>query len=247
MEWFSRGKSLISPKRFAAKKLEFIRVAIIVFVGRVYNWMLNSAENVTMKGDDGVVGVLRFFATSEGLGVFHSYFGAPASVELAEALMAGDVKKLVVFGEAGAIAPRLRIGHLLIPTFAIREEGTSYHYLPPDAPAKPSRIIYGKLKALLSREGFAYEEGGIWTTDAPFRETREKILRCRGKGALAVDMECSALFAVSKYRKAQCAAILIITDELYGRCWKTGFENKKLIQKEKLLAETLMKNWRCLL
>lgn len=246
MEWFSKGKSLISPKRFAAK-IEFLRVGVVVFVGRVYNWMLNRAENVAVKRDDGVVGALRFFATSNGFGVFQSYFGAPASVGLAEALIAGDVKKLVVFGEAGAIDPRLKIGHLLVPTFAIREEGTSYHYFPPGVPAKPSRILGGKLKALLDGDGFAYEEGDIWTTDAPLRETREKIIRCREKGALAVDMECSALFAVSKYRKAECAAFLIITDELYGKRWKQGFNNKRLIDKEREVAETLTRNWRKLL
>jgi len=195
----------------------------------------------------GVVGALRFYATSDGFGVFHSYFGAPASVGLAEALIAGGVKKLVVFGEAGAIDPSLKIGHLLIPTFAIREEGTSYHYFSPNAPAKPSRIFRGKLKVLLNNVGFAYEEGGIWTTDAPLRETREKIFRCKEKGALAVDMECSALFTVSKYRKAKCTALLIITDELYGKRWKQGFENKMLIDKERKVAEALTRNWRKLL
>jgi uridine phosphorylase len=246
MEWFSKGKSLINPKRFAAK-IGFLKVGVVVFVERVYNWILNMAENVAIKREGGLVGTLRFFATSDGFGVFHSYFGAPPSVWLAEALIAGGVKKLVVFGEAGAIDPRLKIGQLLIPTFAIREEGTSYHYFPPNVSCKPSRILCGKLKALLNNVGFTYEEGGIWTTDAPLRETREKIIRCREKGAIAVDMECSALFAVSKYRKAHCAAILIITDELYGKRWKQGFENKKLIEKEKGVAETLTKNWRGLL
>jgi len=246
MEWFSKGKSLISPKHFAAK-IEFLKVGVVVFVGRVYNWMLNTAENVAIKRDGGVVGALRFFATNNGLGVFHSYFGAPPSVGLAEALIAGGIKKLVVFGEAGAIDPRLKIGQLLIPTFAIREEGTSYHYFPPDVSAKPSRILCRKLKALLNDMDFTYEEGGIWTTDAPLRETREKILRCREKGALAVDMECSALFAVSNYRKAECAALLVITDELYGKRWKQGFENKRLVDKEKEVAGALTRNWRKLL
>jgi len=214
---------------------------------RVYNWMLGVAENVAVKREDGIVGALRFFASSDGFGVFHSYFGAPASVALAEALIAGGIKKLILFGEAGAIDPKMKIGKLLVPTFALREEGASYHYLPSDVPAKPSRILRGKLKTMLDRAGFAYEEGGVWTTDAPLRETREKILKCCERGALAVDMECSALFAVSKYRKTECAALLIITDELHGKRWKQGFDNKKLITKEKEVAETLTRNWRKLL
>ncbi|MEM1570488.1 MAG: nucleoside phosphorylase [Candidatus Bathyarchaeia archaeon] len=245
MQWYSRGRSLINPKHFALKELGFLKLGVIVFIKRVYEWMRTTAGDVTIEKHD--LGARSFFAIRDGLGVFHSYFGAPASVLLAEALIISGVKRLVVFGEAGAIHPKMRIGDILIPTFAVREEGTSYHYLPYGVSAGPSQKLLRKLKYLLDKTGFTYEEGGIWTTDAPLRETRQKVLTYGGLGVLAVDMECSALFAVSKYRRVECVAMLTISDELYGRVWKQGFDSEKLIDVEKKLVDVLMGNWHGLL
>ena len=244
IQWYSKGKkSVINPKHFAPKDLNFVKLGVMVFVKRVYIWMRAAANNVVIEKSEGVVGALNFFTTKDGLAVFHSYFGAPAAVGLAEALIAGGIKKLVIFGEAGAINPKISIGELLIPTFAIREEGASYHYLPLGVAAKPSQRLRGRVKALLDKAGFPYEEGGVWTTDAFLRETRDKILRCRSQGALAVEMECSALFAVAQYRRAKSAALLLITDELHGRVWKPAYDDQKVINNERKIAEILTKNW----
>lgn len=245
LHWYSRGRSLINPKHFALKELGFLKLGIIVFIGRVYECMRTTARDVIVEKHNGPA--RGFFAVKDGLGIFYSYFGAPASVLLAEALIISGVKRLVVFGEAGAIHPKMRIGDILVPTFAVREEGTSYHYLPYGVSAKPSQKLLRKLKHLLDKTGFTYEEGGVWTTDAPLRETRQKVLTYADVGVLAVDMECSALFAVSKYRRVMCAAMLTISDELYRRVWKQGFDSEELIDVERKLAEALMGNWRMLL
>lgn len=246
MQWYSRERSLINPKHFARKELGFLNLGIIIFIKRVYEWMRTAAGDVTIEKHD-VLGARSFFTIKDGLGVFHSYFGAPASVLLAEALIISGVKRLVVFGEAGAIHPKMRIGDILVPTFAVREEGTSYHYLPYGVSAKPSQKLLNRLKHLLDKTGFTYEEGGVWTTDAPLRETRQKVLTYADVGVLAVDMECSALFAVSKYRRVVCAAVLTISDELHRRVWKQGFDSEELIDVEKKLVDILMGNWRMLL
>lgn len=244
-EWYDKvKKSLIDPKLFALKDLNSVRFAIIVFVKRAYDWMKVSLNNILLERSEGLVGAHSFFATEDGFAVFYSYFGAPAAVELAETLIAGGVKSLIIFGEAGAISPKINLGETLIPTFAVREEGTSYHYLPPGVAAKPSLRLRMKIKSLLDRLGMLYKEGGVWTTDAPFRETYSKVLRYSSQGIFAVDMECSALFSVAKYRRAKAAALLIITDTLHQKGWKPAFNDKNVIKNEKKISENLIKYWR---
>lgn len=241
VEWYSKEKSVIDPKFFILDDLDLVRSGTIVFVKRVYDWMKAAVTEVILEKSG--TGAHRFFVTKDGLAVFQSYFGAPAAVALAETLIASGVKRLIIFGEAGAISPKIGLGEVFIPAFAIREEGTSYHYLPPDAPAKPSREVREKIKELLSWLGVSFKEGGVWTTDAVFRETRDKVLKYSSQGVLAVEMECSALFSVAQYRGAEAAALLVITDELHEKEWKPAFDDPQVIENEKKISEILVKNW----
>ncbi len=156
---------------------------------------------------------------------------------MAEAIIAAGIKQLLIFGEAGSINPEITIGEVLVPTFAIREEGVSYHYMPPNFEAKPSGNLLRKIEALLNEKGIPYKKGGVWTTDAPFRETMNKVLTYSKEGVLAVEMECSAIFSVSKYRGTNSAALLIITDTLHEGTWKPPFNEPKVINMEKNISE----------
>jgi len=93
MEWFSEDESVVKPVDFAPKDLGFVRLAIIVFIRRVYEWMKAVvSDKIIIEKEEGVAGAKRFFAAKEGLAVFHSYFGAPATIALAEALIALELK-----------------------------------------------------------------------------------------------------------------------------------------------------------
>ncbi|MEM2938832.1 MAG: nucleoside phosphorylase, partial [Candidatus Bathyarchaeia archaeon] len=153
------------------------------------------------------------------------------------------IRNLLVFGEAGAINPGIDVGEILVPTFAIREEGTSYHYFPPEIAVRSSKKILMGIRGLLNNLGLSYKEGGVWSIDAPFRETRGKVLRYSSQGVYAVEMECSALFSIARYRRAKTAAILIITDTLYGERWKQAFEEPGVIDNERRISEVLVKHW----
>lgn len=244
MEWLSNEESIVKPEEFAPRELSFVKLGIIVFIRRVYEWMKSVASShIRIEKEEGLIGAKRFFATADGLAVFHSYFGAPAVVSLAEALIAAGIKKQIIFGETGSISPKINVGEALVPTFAIREEGTSYHYLPPSAQAKPSANLLKKLKAILDEVGVQYKEGGVWTTDAPFRETMDKVVSYSRLGVLAVEMECSAIFCLSIYRQSKVAAILVVTDALYEGTWKPAFARREVINKEKKISEILVKQW----
>jgi len=132
---------------------------------------------------------------------------------------------------------------VVIPVFAVREEGTSYHYLPTGIEVGPSETFLRRVDEFLRGEGIPFKEGGVWTTDALFRETMGKVLRYSRAGVLAVEMECSALFALSIYRRVSAVAILTITDTLWEGVWKPAFNEPRVIEVEKRVSETLVRGW----
>jgi len=243
MEWYSKERSIIGPELFANEDLRPVSLGTIVFVKRVYDWMKSAADSIVLERSGGLIGTRSYFMTKRGLGVFHSYFGAPAAAILLEALIATGIRSIVILGEAGSICPEIKPREILIPTFAVREEGTSYHYLPPGTIPKPSRNLVEKIERLLSSRSIFYKEGGVWTTDAMLRETRDKVLKYSSQGALAVEMECSALFSVAQYREAEIAALLVITDELHREEWKNTFSDPKVKETEKNVSEIIAKHW----
>lgn len=159
-----------------------------------------------------------------------SPMGAPMAVMLLEQLIALGARHFVYLGFCGALQSSYRIGDGLIPSHAIREEGTSYHYLPADVVPMSSTHINALLQAQAEAQGLPVQQGPLWTTDAPYRETADKIRHFQATGVHAVDMEMAALFAVAHYRGCDIAALLLISDECYHPTWKPGFGVPRLRQ-----------------
>jgi purine-nucleoside phosphorylase len=159
-----------------------------------------------------------------------SPMGAPMAVMLLEQLIALGARRVLYLGFCGALIPPYRIGDLLLPTYGVREEGTSYHYVPADVVPYASPQIQALLQAQALRQRCAISQGPIWTTDAPYRETPHKIRQFQDMGIHAVDMEMAALFAVAQYRGCELGALLIVSDECYHPTWKPGFGAPRLRQ-----------------
>jgi uridine phosphorylase len=149
----------------------------------------------------------------------HPGIGAPFAAGVLEELIALGCKRFVVCGGAGVLASHLTVGHLVVPTDAVRDEGTSYHY------AAPSRTIAAHddarrtVVATLERDGVPYVEGTTWTTDAFYRETPTRIARRRDEGCLVVEMEAAALFAVAAFRDVPLGYLLYGGDDLSSERW----------------------------
>ncbi|GIX48750.1 MAG: hypothetical protein KatS3mg131_2961 [Candidatus Tectimicrobiota bacterium] len=159
-----------------------------------------------------------------------SPMGAPMAAMLLEQLIALGGRRFLYLGFCGALQPELRIGDLFLPTRALREEGTSYHYLPPTVEPAAAERLTAVLQAQAHGGGLRLHPGVIWTTDAPYRETRAKIRRFQAAGVAAVDMEMAALFAVARYRQCEVAALLVVSDECYHPVWRPGFGAPSLRQ-----------------
>ncbi len=159
-----------------------------------------------------------------------SPMGAPMAAMLLEQLIVLGARRFLYLGFCGALQPGMHIGDLFIPEKAVREEGTSYHYLPPDTIPTASARCNAILQAAAGGTRVPVHQGTIWTTDAPYRETPTKIRRLQAAGVCAVDMEMAALFAVATYRQCEIAALLVVSDECYHTTWQPGFGQPRLRQ-----------------
>lgn len=165
--------------------------------------------------------------------------GAPAAVAALEELIALGVKRILVVGTGGSLQPALPIGALAIPTGAIREDGTSFHYAPAGIEVTPDAELARALGEAVTTLGSPVVFGPVWTTDAPYREVRSKVTAYGAMGALAVEMEASALFALSAFRQTRLALLLAISDELYHE-WRPGFHAEELRQAQRLAAQAAL-------
>lgn len=165
--------------------------------------------------------------------------GAPMAVMTLEKMIVLGGQRFVVFGSCGALAPDLAVGDVLLPTWAVSQEGTSCHY-PLASPPGVSMALHGELTAALAAQGFDSEAGGIWTTDAPYRERREVIRQYQAQGVAAVDMEFSALITVAAFRQVELAAVLIVSDLLSTDVWQPGFASRRYKSVTRAIGKALL-------
>ena len=149
--------------------------------------------------------------------------GSPAAAVMLEELIAFGVRRFVSVGTAGSLREDLEPGSLVLCDSAFRDEGTSYHYLPGGGPVFPSEVLTKRLKDRLDSRGLPYRKGPTWTTDAIYRETAAEVLLHASKGALVVEMEAAALFAVARFRSALIASCFSVSDTLAELAWRPEF------------------------
>ncbi len=140
--------------------------------------------------------------------------GAPISAIMLEMAIASGVRSVVAFGTAGSLDGEVLPHEIIIPAAAIREEGTSYHYMPESEDIEQDEASINILKSEIQKHGLGYLVGKTWTTDAFFRETQGKVEEMKARGCICVDMECSALIAICKFRNIKFAQFMISFDNL---------------------------------
>ena len=160
--------------------------------------------------------MLAFDLAGERVGIVGCAVGASFAVLVAEQMFASGCRLLLSITSAGRIASELpEEAFFVLIDKALRDEGTSYHYLPPDdrfAHAEP------KLAELASRAmaatGLTTLRGAVWTTDAPFRETTQAISAAAEDNLLAVEMEAAALYAFAQARQVPVVCLAHVTNRM---------------------------------
>ena len=139
--------------------------------------------------------------------------GAAAAVQLMDWLIGYGVRKIISAGYCGVMAD-IPEDTFLVPMKALRDEGVSYHYLPPERFIDLDREVLSSIEKTLTGLGIAYTECVTWTTDGFFRETKDMIVYRMSEGCEVIEMECSALAACAKFRGVKFGQLLFTADSL---------------------------------
>jgi uridine phosphorylase len=154
----------------------------------------------------------RFFVTHPGV-------GAPLAAGFLDELIGSGARKALACGGCGVLGHDIVAGHAIIVTSAVRDEGTSYHYLAPCREAYPHASAVRALEETLKAAGVDYILGKTWTTDAIYRETRAKRDLRMAEDCQTVEMEASAFFAVAEFRRIVFGQLLYGGDLVIPEGW----------------------------
>lgn len=164
--------------------------------------------------------------------------GAPALAATMEELIARGARRFVSVGLAGSLQSRLNVGATVLCTRAIRDEGTSHHYVRPGKYAYASVPLSNRLQRGLEARNLPVIRGASWTVDAVYRETLPEIRTYRKAGVLTVDMEASALFSIAGAAGVESAALFTVSDILDETGWVPRFREAGT-HLQSLLKETV--------
>lgn len=148
--------------------------------------------------------------------------GAPVVGALVEAFAVWGVSRFFWLGIAGGLQPELQTGDLVLVETAVRDEGTSHHYLPSEPMVAATTPLTESVAQAISQAKLPCQKGATWTTDAPYRETAAAVARYQQQGVQTVEMEVAALFAVARYCRREAAALLAVSDSLAHGTWQTA-------------------------
>jgi len=147
-------------------------------------------------------------------GIIPRTIGGPYAVLVAEQLVASGAQVVIGLTSAGRVSPSLPIPSFVIATQAVRDEGTSYHYLPASERIDAPPGIIGFMEAEMRSLGPPVSRGLVWTTDAPYRETEQQLTEHANAGVLAVEMQAASLFAFAIARQATVGLVAHVTNAI---------------------------------
>ena len=171
------------------------------------------------KWEDGPHPLYEITHRGRRLAFFHPSIGGPMAAGLLEEMIAWGCKKFIACGGCGVLEKEIAVGHLILVTSAVRDEGVSYHYLPPAREVLADESVIQALAQTMDRLGVSYRRGKTWTTDAPYRETAAKVALRRQEGCVTVEMEAASFLAVAEFRNVPFGQVLYGGDDLSGVEW----------------------------
>lgn len=215
-------KALINPKPYPDTPDRLPDRAVLCFFHDVIADLVSKGELREVHHFHSEMGKHPVYATTTAekwTAVIQPGIGAPLAAGFLEELIGHGMSRFVACGGCGVLDGAIARGHIVVPTAAVRDEGTSYHYVAPSREVAPTEPALAAIRSALKTHGVPYITGKTWTTDAFYRETSAKIAQRRADGCVTVEMEAAALFAVAQFRGVELGQILYGGDDCSGQVW----------------------------
>lgn len=215
--------AFLNPGDVISAKPGFPEVCISAFSEKIIENMakLRGVKTIAyLCSENGELPVYSIEYKGKEIAFYLSRVGAPACVVGLEEVIAMGAKKFVLFGSCGVLDEEAVRGKIVVPISAVRDEGTSYHYIPASEEIEADRNCINILKECLEILGYPYVEGKTWTMDALYRETSRLIEKRKQQGCLVVEMESSAAYAAARFRNVPMIQFLYGADSLDSETWE---------------------------
>jgi len=187
-------------------------------------------EEATARADE-TINVVRsqtVHRISDEVGFIGDFgIGAPVTATVTENLIAAGVEAVCLLGGGACLQESIPPNDAILPTRAIRDEGVSYHYIPPEDELRTTPELVDSLDESLTEAGVETHRGPTWTTSAMYRETIPEIEQYAEEGVVSLCMETAAMLAVAEYRGADAAVVHEIGDHLLADGWESGVEREE--------------------
>ena len=231
--------AVINPDMMFHKVPDFPETLVSVFSHQLFNAVLDflGGKVIAETADvDGIWPVFEVTYKGKRFAFYKARLGAPACVGCFEDVIPMGVKRIILLGNCGVLDSNIKDCGIIIPTKAIRDEGTSYHYAPAADYIDVNKKYVDEFVAVLEELGYPYVRGITWTTDAFYRETRAKVAARKAMGAVCVEMECAAMQAMCDFRGVEFFQFLYAGDNLDHSNWdpRSLSGEARLNEKEKI-------------
>ena len=207
-------------------------VCILEFDGDITDWLIERGRIQTFPSWPCFHSTMFAIEVEDLIcGIIPRTIGGPYAVLIAEQLAASGAKLIIGLTSAGRVAPDLPLPCLVVITAAIRDEGTSFHYLPAGREVScPSPELTAPLEEELSATGWFVRCGKVWTTDAPYRETESQLRQWNNDDVLAVEMQAASLFAFGTARGVAVVSVAMVSNAFdhNGEQFNTGSQHEGL-------------------
>lgn len=234
---FDNNRSAVLEPHNLIQEIDIPKNAVICFFNDVIERLKNDGKAILLKNLRSEIGLHPIYEVEymgRKVAVFHPGIGAPLGAGMLEEVIALGAKKFIACGGAGVLDREIAVGHVIVPSAAIRDEGTSYHYIEPSREISVNKIGIEAIEKVLTKHKCKYIISKTWTTDAIYRETISKVNQRKSEGCLTVEMECSAFCAVSEFRNVIFAQILYGGDVVDCEEWDSRNWNDREDIREKI-------------
>ena len=231
--------AVINPDMIFHKVPDFPETLVSVFSHQLFDAVLKFLDGKVIaetRDVDGDWPIYEVTYKGKRFAFYKARLGAPACVGCFEDVIPMGVKRIILLGNCGVLDSNIKDCGIIIPTKAIRDEGTSYHYAPAADYINVNKKYVDEFVAVLEELGYPYVRGITWSTDAFYRETRAKVEARKKMGAVCVEMECAAMQAMCDFRGVEFFQFLYAGDNLDHSNWdpRSLSGEARLDEKEKI-------------